>query len=144
MVRQFDRNGICFQYPENWQLDDQSEDASGSCLTLQSPGTGFWMLQDFSADRSPDKLAADVLRSMRQDYDSIEARLVREQLGDVEAVGYDMHFYCLDFVVAAKVRSFAAEGRQFVIVYQAEDREFEQLEPVFSAITISLLRSLEK
>lgn len=136
----FDRYGVTFQYPENWQVTDDSTAEQSCCITLQSPASGFWMLQTFDAIENPVKLITEVLRTVRQEYDSVEATLVNEQIFGTEAVGYDMQFYCLDFVVTATVRSFVCGDKICVVLCQAEDREFEDVAPVFLAVTTSLLQ----
>lgn len=140
MVAKFDRNGVAFQYPENWQLTDDSGQASACCVTLQSPRSGFWMLQAFEANERPEGFAAAVLEEVRSEYDLVEANSVNEPICDVDTSGYDIQFYCLDFVVRASVRSFAVGPKTYVILCQAEDREFDEIGPVFLAMTTSLLR----
>ncbi len=142
MVAMFDRDGIQFQYPENWRLTDEA-DASGFCVSVQSPESGFWMLQVFQTDQSPEQLIAEALQSIRQEYDSVDAVLVRQWIGQTETVGYDMTFYCLDFVVSARVRSFVVSGRACVTLCQAEDSEFQRNSPVFLAMTTSLIDRLQ-
>lgn len=143
MVAVFNRDGIQFQYPENWRLTEESDAAAGLCVSVQSPESGFWMLQVIQTDQSPEHLVSDVLRSMRKEYDSIDATFVRQPIGQIETVGYDMTFYCLDFVVSARVRSFVARGRACVTLCQAEDREFQRNSPVFLAMTTSLINELQ-
>ena len=55
-----------------------------------------------------------------------------------EAVGYDMDFCCLDFIITSRTRSFRLGNWTLLMLCQAENREFEQLEDVFHAITLSL------
>ena len=64
---------------------------------------------------------------------------VEEEIEGTHSVGYDLLFYCLDFIVSSRVRSFSFENRTFVLLWQAEDKEFDEISPVFSAITTSLL-----
>ena len=53
-----------------------------------------------------------------------------------------MYFCCLDFVVRARVLATRVAVQTFVLEWQAEDREFESLEPVFRAISTSLFSNL--
>jgi hypothetical protein len=78
---------------------------------------------------------------MREEYEGLETLEVSERLAGVDSSGCDMCFYCLDFLVNARVLATRALGKTLLILWQAEDREFDQLEPVFRAITISLLQS---
>jgi hypothetical protein len=50
-----------------------------------------------------------------------------------------MNFYCLNLTNTALVRGWRLSGAARVILHQAEDRDFATIEPVFRAITISLL-----
>jgi hypothetical protein len=102
------------------------------------------MLQVFQTNESPQRLAAEVLRSVRQDYSEVEAVNVEEDIAGTRSVGYDMQFYCLDFVVNSMVRSFALCDRACVLLFQAEDSEFDKIAPVFRAITTSLIQEAGK
>ena len=50
-----------------------------------------------------------------------------------------MNFYCLDFLVTSQVRALRHGHAVYLLTYQAEDREFDQLADVFRAITASML-----
>ena len=80
---------------------------------------------------------------MRQEYEELEAEAVQEKLAGRDTVGYDLNFYCLDLINTAVVRSFRTNRRTYTIFYQAEDREFAQVEQVFLAIATSLINGLE-
>ncbi len=127
-------------YPENWRVTDEQATPSEYEVSVQAPGGGFWSLHVFAHPTNPAGLADQVVQSMRQEYDSLESQDVTEVIGDAEAVGSDMDFFCLDFVVTARARAFRKGPRTYLVLYQAESREFEQIEPVFRAMTISLLR----
>jgi len=144
MVAIYDRHGISFVYPDNWEFSEEFQGADNHCVTLQSPGSGFWMLQALQTTESPEMLAAEALRSVQQEYDDIEVVRVEEEIEGVRSVGYDLLFYCLDFIVSSKVRSFSLDNRAFVLLWQAEDKEFERTGPVFAAITTSLLRPAKR
>lgn len=142
MVATYDRHGVRFAYPDNWTLSEDYQGASSHCVTLQSPESGFWMLQVLETTRSADLLAADALQSVKQEYGDVEVVRVDEQIEGTRSVGYDMTFYCLDFIVTAKIRSFQLDRRKYVLLWQAEDGEFDHLHAVFSAITASLLNPI--
>lgn len=140
VVATFNRAGVQFDYPENWTvIDDQFTDAT-RVVSLESPGGAMWTLQVTAEWTSPWKLAQQVVETMRGEYDSVESESAEEKVEEVEVVGFDMSFYCLDFVIAAKTRSFYSSGKTFVVWYQAEDRDFDALEPVFRAMLTSLIR----
>ncbi len=78
---------------------------------------------------------------MRQQYDELDAVEIHETVAGQDLVGYDMNFYCLDLTNTAQVRGYRNTDAAYVIFCQADDREFAEVEEVFRAITISLLRS---
>ncbi len=139
MVATYERHGISFAYPDNWEFSEEYQGADTHCVTLQSPGSGFWMLQFLQTSKSPELLAAEALHSVKQEYGDVEVVRVEEEIEGTHSVGYDLSFYCLDFIVSSRVRSFAFGNRTFVLLWQAEDTEFDKISPVFLAITTSLL-----
>ncbi|MFO7908149.1 MAG: hypothetical protein ACQESR_01305 [Planctomycetota bacterium] len=140
MVATYDRNGIRFCYPENWKIQEDEPKPDEYCVTLQSPGSGFWMLHVFESVESLQRLAAEVKQSIQREYEEADVEAVKDHIEGTPLPGYDLQFCCLHFVVSAAVRSFSLGDRTCVLLSQAEDSEFEQMAPVFSAITTSLIQ----
>ena len=76
---------------------------------------------------------------MRQEYDELDAEPVAETIAGRELVGWDMNFYCLDLTNTAVVRGFSTPEAAYLIFCQADDREFDEIQRIFAAITFSLL-----
>lgn len=138
MTAVYDQVGVQFLYPENWELADEPSDDLPRVISVTSPTGGFWALHVYDSSAEPGELAGEVLQSMGQEYDSLESEPATEQIGPVEATGFDMEFYCLDFVTSARVRAFRRGPRTCVVLSQAETRDFDKLADVFRAITLSL------
>ena len=132
--------GVEFAYPENWQITEEHASGWPRGVSLQTPEGGFWLLQVHAA-ANPRELAAEVLNAMRQEYEELEAEPVTELIGDTETIGFDMNFYCLDRLVSARTRSLQLGKVTLLMLFQAENREFERLEPVAEAMLVSLLRN---
>jgi hypothetical protein len=139
MAAIFDKLGIRFLYPENWQLDECDALAGNQVVSLFSPGGSFWSVMIHAPGSSPAKLAATALKAMRQQYDDLDAEEIHETVAGQDLVGYDMNFYCLDLTNTAQVRSYRTSDAAYVVFCQADDREFADIEEVFRAITISLI-----
>jgi len=139
MTLHYRKAGIRFLYPENWRITDEQLDSSPLSVSVQSPESGFWQLMVYDPHVEPRSLVEQVLTSMRAEYEGVESAVIHDQFADVESLGYDMCFYCLDFLVNARALATRALGKTLLILWQAEDREFDRLEPVFRAITLSLL-----
>ncbi len=135
----FDKQGIRFQYPENWTIETSTAlDEDG--VTVFSPGGGFWSVVIRDGDDGPLEVAAVVVETMRELYDELECRPAEELVAGKELVGYDLNFYCLDLTNTAQIRAFRRNEKIYLVLFQAEDREYEQIEPVFRAMTRSLVQ----
>lgn len=142
MTPRYENFGVAFQYPENWKIVDEQLDDWPRSVSVQSPGSGFWMLQVFPQSSQAESLATETLKTIQQDYQEVEAEAVSEELAGVETRGFDATFYCLDMIVTARIRTLQDGHQTLLLLWQAEDREFDQLEAVFRAISVSLVRSM--
>ena len=139
MVATYENFGIHLLYPENWTVQDEQIESWPRSVSLQSPQGAYWELQVYPSDTSPRQLARQALEAMREIYQDLEAEAVSEDLWHVTARGYDLQFFCLDFLVTSRIRSFHAGMHTCLLTCQAESREFDLQQPVFNAITKSLL-----
>ncbi len=140
MTATYDRFEVRFYYPENWSVADEQGDGWPRGVTIQSPGTAFWSLHIYQPAVSPADLTAEVLQTMREEYPDLDVTTESREFGGQEAVGYDMDFHCLDLIVRARVLGIVHGKRTFLLMFQAEDAQFEELEQVFLAMTTSLLQ----
>ena len=136
----YEEFGVRFLFPENWTITDQDIEGWPRTVSVQSPSGAFWSLHLYPADKQPRELVDEVQRTMGDEYDDLETEPADEECCGLQAVGCNMHFYCLDWLVSASARAMQVPRATFLLVYQAESREFEEIKPVFQAITISLLK----
>jgi hypothetical protein len=139
MPQTYDKLGVHFLYPDNWQVTDEQASESPYAVTLQTPQGGLWVLQ-VHLEGDPMELAAEGLKTMREEYPELEADSIVDQVEGLDVVGFEMRFYYLDFVAMATIVSFRRGDQILVVLCQAEDRDFTQLEPIFRAILVSLAR----
>lgn len=132
--------GVHFLYPENWTITEEQASKLPLSMTIECPGGGFWSLAIYTAVVDPKELVLQVCETMRQEFDTFESTRADCTLEGIAVVGYEMDFYCLDLLVTARAQSFQIADKTFLVLFQAENREYEKLEPVFEAITLSLLR----
>jgi hypothetical protein len=143
-TKTYDKLGICFQYPDSWRLDEADAAEGRQSVTVYSPGGGFWCVAWHPSSAEPAMLAKKVVSAMREEYSDLEAEAVSETHAGEKMIGYDFNFYCLDFTNSAQIRSFRLKDATYSIFCQAEDREFEEIQSVFQALTHSLLAELSK
>ena len=72
MPAQFEDGGIRFQYPENWRLEREDNEA-GWTVSLYSPETAFVMVCLREDMPSTDRLADAALDALREEYPDLEA-----------------------------------------------------------------------
>jgi hypothetical protein len=142
MPATFDKLGIYFQYPDNWTLDEADAVAGQRSVTVYSPGGAFWSVAVHPRSADPARLARVAVDAMKQEYEDLEVEEMREAIAGREMIGYDLNFYCLDLTNTAQIRCLRTERTTYTIFCQAEDREFDQIQMVFRAMTTSLLSGL--
>jgi len=138
------KHGIAFQYPDNWTIDEADSLADCKSVTVYSPGGAFWSIMLSPCSRDPHSFSKVAIEAMREEYEELDIEEIEETIAGRLMSGYDMHFYCLDLTNTACVRSVGTDQATYTVFYQAEDREFDRLHPVFLAITNSLLNSLNE
>ncbi len=143
MPLEFNKLGIRFQYPDNWSLAEEDALAGCQSVTVYSPGGSFWSVAIHPPSSDPNELAAAALEAMAEEYEGLEAEQVRETVVGREMVGHDLNFHCLDLTNTACVRSVSTGQATLTIFCQAEDREMERIQPVFQAMTISLMQNIK-
>ena len=139
MPRVYEKLGMRFQYPDNWTLDESEALEGGNSVAVYSPGGAFWSIVVHPITSNPSDLAKAALKVMKAEYEQLDTEAVSEEVGDVELRGYDLNFYCLDLTNTALVRALRHGENTYLILCQADDREFAEVEPVFRAITASLV-----
>ncbi len=139
MTAIYKREGINFMYPDNWSVMDEQLDTFPRSVSVQAPGGAFWSVDIHPFSVRGEDVLKEMVAAISEEYDDVEAEHVEDVIDDHPARGIDLYFSCLDFVVTAKLRSFQNGHATYVLLYQAEDRDYEQLEPVFRAITHSML-----
>jgi len=90
-------------------------------------------------DTDASELASTALVAMQNEYDELDSEPVQEEISRMGLIGFDLNFYCLDLTNTAWIRAGSNYSATFLVICQAEDREFEEVSGVFQAMTASLL-----
>ena len=131
----FHADGVRFQYPESWMLT-REDGENGWIVTVQRSETAFFILR--LDDQMPDAAVQTVLDTLRSDYPELEAEEVRETIGGQSAVGHDIRFFSLDLTNTCCSRVLSCEMGTLLAMWQADDLELDEVEPIFRAICASL------
>lgn len=142
-------------YPENWKLLDETS-GTPHVVTLEAPdGSSTWSVHVYDKDIDQDQIFKDTLEALQETYPDVEITPLGDdeqldQLRQVPSVDSDSvqsieaMFYCLDFLIQARLCLVATDRHWLLVWTQAEDRDFDKQKIVFAAITVSLLQTLQK
>ena len=133
----FQADGIRFQYPDSWRLTREDAE-TGWTVSVESPETAFFMLT--FDDQMPEVglVAQTVLDALRADYPELEAEDAVESIAGQPALGHDIRFFSLDLTNTCRTRSFYSDAGTILVMWQTNDLELDDVEPVFRAICASL------
>ncbi len=138
----FDKLGLQFDYPENWTVDISDAQGGQVAVTVYSPEGGFWSISAHAPGEPASRLCDAVVAEMREEYRELDMERAKDSVGGLALPGYDLNFYCLDLTNTAAVRTLETADATYLLLCQAEDREWDRVARVFSAITESFVRSL--
>jgi hypothetical protein len=137
MPGSFRKDGIRFQYPENWQLTREDAE-NGWTVSVNSRETAFFMLTFDAQMPDVDQVADTVLEALRADYPELEADDAVESVAGQPAIGHNIRFFSFDLTNTCYTRSLYTDSGTVLLMWQANDLELESVEPVFKAILGSL------
>lgn len=139
MPAMFEKEGLRFAYPENWQLDVNPLDAGWS-VAVQGPGasTAFLMISVHAERPTVQSVLETTLAALREDYPELEAEAAEEDIAGRRTRGYDLQFFSLDLVNTCWIRCLRTPKITILILAQVSDLEFDDAEPVLRAMRASL------
>ncbi|MEO8495196.1 MAG: hypothetical protein ABI614_09005 [Planctomycetota bacterium] len=135
----YDKLGVRLFYAEGWKITEDELDAEPRTLAIESPCGSIWQLMLYSDSRDIDELAGEGLSVLSDEYENLETTPFTTEFGDVRASGHDIYFYHLDLLVHCRIVGAMFGEQTAMLWWQAEDRDFDELEPVFRAMATTLL-----
>ena len=138
----YERDELKFQYPDSWKIDEDPTGGVPRTVSVTAENGAYWsaMICDL-ASSSEDDLKREYVETFQQEYEDLEFDPVEVAIGEEKLPALDMQFYCLDFLVHSRLLVRQIGNHRVLIAWQAEDRDFDSLEPVFAAITFSAIES---
>ena len=129
-------------YPENWVLSDDGSSDLPRAISLETPEGAIWSVHIHNAEMDPDLLIKDTVTALEETYPDLEVSPSEHAFPDHPGTAVDTIFFCLDFLVRIKLMTLQTKAWQIMAWYQAEDRDFDKQEPIFHAVTTSMIQSL--
>jgi hypothetical protein len=139
MIQTFERDGVRFQYPENWTAEAAEETGDGGwTVTVQSPETAFVMVSLRPEADTPAELADQTLGALKTEYMELDAEDAVETLAGRPAIGHDIDFLTLDTAITCRTRCVDTPAGPLLVMGQTSEYDRERNEPVLRAIYGSL------
>jgi hypothetical protein len=136
MTGHFERSGVRFVYPENWECVPEDYE-SGWGVTVYSAGTAFFSLTFDAGVDDPNELADAALATLRGEYPQLDSEPAGGTVARSPAVGYDVQFIALDLTNTCMIRALPVTGGTLLVYWQACDTEVQN-QQVLSAMCQSL------
>lgn len=143
MIRRYQSNLISFAYPENWKLEDSDHQQLPREVSVESPDGAIWIVHAFAPGTDPNAILNETVATFRENYEDFECSEVAVDLPVSPTKTLQADFFCLDFLVTAQIQVFAETPLTYLVVAQAENRQFEAMRSVFAAITFSLVSTTD-
>ncbi len=137
MPKWFEKDGLRFQYPENWQVETE-ENAEGWTVNVVSPATAFLMLSYQPGLIDPTPLMDEALAVLQKEYKDCESEEVSDTIAKSPATGLDVNFISLDLTNTCWLRGLALAGGSLFIMSQCTDGELNLNGRVMKAMIASL------
>lgn len=134
MPATFESFGIKFLYPDNWKTVAREEDEGSDGVTFELPSGGFFTLEREREGQLAEEIIEAVADSISEEYEEVEREQVRLEGAAADERCVDFRFYYLDLLVISRLIVMPVDGTTLVIQMQAESRDFDENELVFSAI----------
>jgi len=135
----FNRFGLSFDYPDNWSVDTEDSEGMYATVTVYSPEGAFWSVSGHAPGGESATLSSAIVQQMREEYQDLDSEPVEESIAGQSLSGYDLNFYCLDLTNTAQIRTLKTPAAIYLLLCQAEDREWERISHVFAAMTTSFI-----
>ena len=134
----FDRDGVRFRFPVNWQAETEASDGGGWTVSVTSPDTAFAIISLRPDARDPADLADQTLEAIEAEYKELDAENAVETIAGRVAIGHNIDFMTVDTPITCRTRCLDAPGGPLLLMTQVSDFDREQNERVLHAILASL------
>jgi hypothetical protein len=135
----FERDGVRFTFPPDWQLEAE-DDGDGWTASLQGPGTAFLVVSYCPGIDDPGELVDAAVEGLHADYPDLDAADAVDQLAGQPALGADVNFAHFDLTNTCWIRAVPAADGALLVMAQCTDEELDEqgeaLKGIMATITV--------
>lgn len=137
-MQTFERDGVRFQYPDNWELQAEQTDDGGWTAMVQSPDTAFLLVSLRPEAGDPAELADQTLEALKAEYPELDAENAMDTVAGVRAIGHDVDFLTLDTAISCRTRCLDTPVGPLLVMAQVSEYDMPVNDPVLRAMCASL------
>lgn len=137
-MQTYNRNGLYFEYPDDWELTEDIGEEQIS-LTLNAPGTAFWMAVLMRDRPSSDDVVESALASLLDEYPESDVYPSEDEICMLPTVARDVDFVCLELLGRATLRACETDTFTLLVLTQASDVEGEEIHTQLARVSDSLV-----
>ena len=138
MTDTFQRDGVRFAYPPDWQLETETEGDDGWTASLQGPGTAFLVVSYCPGIDDPGELVDAAVEGLQADYPDLDADDAMDSIGGQPAVGADVNFSHFDLTNTCWIRAVQAADGALLVLAQCTDEELDDQGEALQGIMATL------
>ena len=138
MTDTFQRDGVRFTYPPDWQLETETEGDDGWTASLQGTGTAFLVVSYCPGVDDPSEVVDAAVEGLRADYPDLDAEDAVDTIGGQPALGADVNFSHLDLTNTCWIRAIQATDGSVLVMGQCTDEELDDQGAVLKSIMATL------
>ena len=133
----FQRDGVRFNYPPDWQLETE-DDGDGWTASLQGPGTAFLVVSYCPGIDDPGELVDAAVEGLQADYPDLDAIDAVDHLAGPPALGADVNFVHFDLTNTCWIRAVPAAEGALLVMAQCTDEELVDQGEALKAIMATM------
>ena len=141
----YDYGGVKFNYPDDWELSEDEDDAGQASIHVQSPATAFWSLNLAAGRNEPAPLFEAIAEALESEHGPVDriSPEITDPLGGQPAAAETFEFVVheLPAVAEARVATFTnttGPDRTALVLWQYADAESDEVEVLLERMTASL------
>ena len=129
--------GLRFHYPLDWELSEEITQEQVS-ITVSSAETAFWSVTVLRHCPDPESVLRAALLAYEEEYDEMDFVETEAALATRQAPAVEVHFVCLELTNTAFLQALRVSQFTLLVLYQLNDGELQEQEPVLEQINSSL------
>ncbi len=132
----FEKGFFRMAYPSSWKKEFQDAEASWQ-LSLQGPGTAFIVIAA-DLDAGVDEMLEAALQTLKDDYPELEYETATGEICGAPSKVVEVRFFSFDFSNLCRLEAIPSEEGTILFLFQCNDFDAEEIEPVFESIRASM------